>query len=80
MVRWWPGGTNDEPRWLVVVEVVVRWRPGGTNDEPRWLIIVEVVRWWPGGTNNEPRWLVVIVVGCVLVVVSGERWWLVVRW
>ena len=30
-------------------------------------------------TNNEPRWLVVVVVGCVLVVVSGERWWLVVR-
>ena len=35
------------------------------------------MRWWLGGTNDEPRWLVVIVVGCVLVVVSGERWWLV---
>ena len=71
MVRcqWWLGGTNDEPRWLVIIVD----QQERTDDEPRWLVVIEVVvRWWLGGTNDEPRWLVVVVVGCVLVVVRME--------
>ena len=65
-MRWWPGGTNDEPRWLVVIVD----QQERMDDKPMWLVIVEVVRWWPGGTNNEPRWLVIVVVACA----GGGKW------
>ena len=40
VVRWWLGGTNDEPRWLIVVVGVDQQEQ--TNDKPTWLVVFVV--------------------------------------
>ena len=60
-LRWWLGGTNDEPRWLIVIVGVDQQEQ--TNDTPTWLIIFIVGVDGQEWTDNKSRWLVVVVIG-----------------
>ena len=61
VARWWPGGTNNKPRWLIIVVDVDRRMTSLHGSSSSLVCGVGVDR--RERTDNEPRWLVVVIVG-----------------